>query len=45
MMQNFTGTKNCISMDPTWFKQSSAAVGHGYPKMQAKLAEKMQLQY
>ncbi len=45
-MQNFTSTKDrptLLPTDPTWFKKFNVAVGDPDPKVQAKLAKKMQL--
>ena len=47
-MQNFTSTEDRptpLPTDPTWFKKFNAAVGNPDPKVQAKLAKKMQLTY
>jgi len=47
-MQNFTSTEDRptpLPTDPTWFKKFNAAVGDPDPKVQAKLAKKMQLTY
>jgi hypothetical protein len=47
-MQNFTSTNNqptLLLTDPTWFKKFNAAIGNPDPKVQAKLAKKMQLTY
>ena len=34
-----------LPTDPTWYKKFNAAVGDPDPKIQAKLAQKMQLTY
>ena len=34
-----------LPTDPTWFKKFNAAIGNRDPKVQAKLAKKMQLTY
>ncbi len=47
-MQNFMSTEDRpthLPTDPTWFKKFNAAVGDSDPKVQAKLAKKMQLTY
>ncbi len=47
-MQNFTSMEDCptpIPTDPTWFRKFNAAVGDPDPKVQVKLAKKMQLTY
>jgi hypothetical protein len=47
-MQNFTSTDNCptpLPMDPLWFKQFNAAIDDPDPKVQRKLAKKMQITY
>ncbi len=47
-MQNFTSTEDQptpLPTDPTWFKKLNAAISDPDPKVQAKLAEKMQLTY
>ena len=47
-MQNFTSTEDRptpLPTDPTWFKKFNVAVGNPDPKVQAKLAKKMQLTY
>jgi hypothetical protein len=47
-MQNFTSTDNHptpLPMDPMWFKKFNAAIKDPNPKVQAKLANKMQLTY
>ena len=45
-MQNFTSTDDRptpLPTDPTWFKKFNSAVGDPDPKVQAKLAKKMQM--
>jgi hypothetical protein len=47
-MQNFTSTDDRptpLPTDPTWYKKFNAATGDPDPKIQAKLAQKMQLSY
>jgi hypothetical protein len=47
-MQNFTSTEDQptpLPTDPTWFKKFNAAISDPDPKVQAKLAKKMQLTY
>ncbi len=47
-MQNFTSTEDqptLLPTDPTWFKKFNATIGDPDPKVQAKLAKKMQLTY
>ena len=47
-MQNYTSTDNHptpLPTDPTWFKTFNAAIRDPDPKIQAKLAKKMQLTY
>ncbi len=47
-MHNFTSTDDCptpLPMDPLWFKQFNAAIGDPDPKVQCKLAKKMQITY
>jgi hypothetical protein len=47
-MQNFTSTDDRptpLPTDPTWYKKFNAATGDPDPKIQAKLAQKMQLTY
>jgi hypothetical protein len=47
-MQNFTSTEDRptpLPTDPTWFKKFNTAIGDPNPKVQAKLAKRMQLTY
>ena len=47
-MQNFTSTDDRptpLPTDPTWYKKFNAAIGDPDPKIQAKLAQNMQLSY
>ena len=47
-MQNFTSTDDRptpLPTDPMWYKKFNAATGDPDPKIQAKLAQKMQLTY
>ncbi len=47
-MQNFTSTDDRptpLPTDPTWYKKFNAAIGDPDPKVQAKLAQKMQVTY
>jgi hypothetical protein len=47
-MQNFTSMDDRptpLPTDPTWYKKFNAAIGDPDPKVQAKLAQKMQVTY